>query len=1090
MIRKLSIKSLTIIFGLLLATTLVAVETATLSKEIVEARLQTLRADTGAVDKSMLGAYESVRSWLKQAVSHDQDTAGFIVALTSEPKREARILARIDAAEAESNQASAELQGLTPEEIEARLTSLRRELRDSANARDVLDRQLTARETNASLARKRQVEINLRRQELPDLPATVDPQALPSIVEANQWVVIGERAALEAEQRSLEAQLASQPARYRASRTKRAELTQQLVRISRLVRTLEQRLATGNASAAGLENININTNSPAYLIAKRLLATRLTLQEQRILLADQLKKILVHDDKLDRRLRKANDRYSTARRLVEFGSNSEVLGKVLLAHWHEIDSYLSADPTDEISNLIGDTVISRIGHEEDLALLASVKDFLVGKIEDANLDSESILVADRRVLVELALPIRAALTQLIAVESRYIEALNELDGRYRRLSNLINEYESFLSGFILWIPSHPSVLKIDLRGIPSQINALARSLLGVRINEFGPGTMIGFVAFGILLLARKRIRSALVLLGSKIIRPREDSIIYTIAALLLTLLLALPLPILVLTFGSLFAEAEGVAANSLSHTFYNVVLVISLLSLLSKLCSETGVGRVHFSWNEVNCRLAKNEADWIVRWWLPVVAFALFVLGMELDAVDAALGRVLMLLGLLLLGLRVYAGLTRDPDSPEHRPSGTFGNRVRWGMLILLSIFLFWASKGHVFTVNLMLYGIVASTWIGLALLLLRSLLMRWLQVAHRRLRLAKLIAVRGTDDGERSVEEEDQATLSELSTDTSELLDAGVVVLGIIALFYLWAPLLPVLDVLEQVTLWSTVSLSEGASVISPVTLQTIVVVLFVAVITFYAANRLPALVELVLRGRAIISAGARYTTSTLLNYLIISIGLITILSTLGVQWSQLQWLIAALGVGVGFGLQEIVANFISGLIILFERPIRVGDIVTVGENVGSVTRIRIRATTIKDWDGKELLVPNKEFVTGKLLNWTLSDPVTRITIDVGIAYGSDVEQALTILNEVAARQADVLDEPPPSIIFSGFGDDSLLLSMRCFIESLDILWPVKTELHKTIYARFLEAGIVIAFPQRDVHFDSEKPIRISIDSSAPENQ
>jgi potassium efflux system protein len=109
-------------------------------------------------------------------------------------------------------------------------------------------------------------------------------------------------------------------------------------------------------------------------------------------------------------------------------------------------------------------------------------------------------------------------------------------------------------------------------------------------------------------------------------------------------------------------------------------------------------------------------------------------------------------------------------------------------------------------------------------------------------------------------------------------------------------------------------------------------------------------------------------------------------VLNTIGAQWSQLQWLVAALGVGIGFGLQEIVTNFISGLIILFDRPVRVGDIVTVGDTDGVVTKIRIRATTIRNWDRKELLVPNKEFITGRLLNWSLSDQMTRVVIIVGV--------------------------------------------------------------------------------------------------------
>ncbi len=211
------------------------------------------------------------------------------------------------------------------------------------------------------------------------------------------------------------------------------------------------------------------------------------------------------------------------------------------------------------------------------------------------------------------------------------------------------------------------------------------------------------------------------------------------------------------------------------------------------------------------------------------------------------------------------------------------------------------------------------------------------------------------------------------------------------------------------------------------------------------------------------------------LLGYLIITVGILAFLSTLGLRWDRLQWLVAALGVGIGFGLQEIIANFISGLIILFERPIRVGDVITVGESSGQVIRIRIRATTIRDFDGKELLVPNKEFVTGRLLNWTLSDTSVRMTLDVGIAYGSDVRKAVAILQDVLDSHELIADNPAPDVIFSKFDNSALNLTARYFFTDVQQRGFLLSDLHMKINDAFAEAGIVIAFPQVDVHFDRE---------------
>ena len=175
--------------------------------------------------------------------------------------------------------------------------------------------------------------------------------------------------------------------------------------------------------------------------------------------------------------------------------------------------------------------------------------------------------------------------------------------------------------------------------------------------------------------------------------------------------------------------------------------------------------------------------------------------------------------------------------------------------------------------------------------------------------------------------------------------------------------------------------------------------------------------------------------------------------------------------------GLQEIFANFVSGLIILFERPVRIGDVVTIDGVSGSVSRIQIRATTITDWDRKEYIVPNREFVTGRLLNWTLSDRTNRIVINVGVAYGSDTLLARSLLLQVARKHPAILDDPAPIATFEGFGDSTLDLILRCYLPSLDDRLRTVTELHEAIDREFKAAGIEIAFPQRDLHVRALPP-------------
>ena len=229
-------------------------------------------------------------------------------------------------------------------------------------------------------------------------------------------------------------------------------------------------------------------------------------------------------------------------------------------------------------------------------------------------------------------------------------------------------------------------------------------------------------------------------------------------------------------------------------------------------------------------------------------------------------------------------------------------------------------------------------------------------------------------------------------------------------------------------------------------------------------------------------VTAASAYAAATVAKYGLTIMIILTVLSMLGGSWSQIQWAVAALSLGIGFGLQEIVANFFSGLIILFEQPIRVGDSVTVGGTSGVVTKIEMRATTIRDWDRRELLVPNKEFVTGRLLNWSLTDPVIRLHIQVGVAYGTDMDKAIEIVQQAANQHPLVLSDPMPLVTFEEFGDSSLNISLRYFLEEQEQRLPTSSAIRLDISRRFKEAGISVAFPQRDVHLDTSAPLDIRL--------
>jgi potassium efflux system protein len=231
-------------------------------------------------------------------------------------------------------------------------------------------------------------------------------------------------------------------------------------------------------------------------------------------------------------------------------------------------------------------------------------------------------------------------------------------------------------------------------------------------------------------------------------------------------------------------------------------------------------------------------------------------------------------------------------------------------------------------------------------------------------------------------------------------------------------------------------------------------------------------------LRNRTTLDGGARFAFSTLVRYSITIVGTIVVFGLLGVTWNKVQWLAAALTFGLGFGLQEIVANFVSGLILLVERPVRVGDVVTIGTLMGKVSRIQIRATTITLWDRSEMIVPNKEFITTKLVNWTLSDSKRRIEIPVRIAYGADLDRVKKILVEAAEQHPSVLDDPAPHALLLSFGDDAIHLELR-FVVDFGQGLTTKDQVQMVIEHEFQKHGIEFALPKSEVRLVSEEARR-----------
>ncbi|PKN04260.1 MAG: mechanosensitive ion channel protein MscS [Deltaproteobacteria bacterium HGW-Deltaproteobacteria-9] len=254
-------------------------------------------------------------------------------------------------------------------------------------------------------------------------------------------------------------------------------------------------------------------------------------------------------------------------------------------------------------------------------------------------------------------------------------------------------------------------------------------------------------------------------------------------------------------------------------------------------------------------------------------------------------------------------------------------------------------------------------------------------------------------------------------------------------------------------------------------VTILNIIYLIIFSILLFYLTGKLRKWIVYQLLTRTKMDIGARQATGSIIGYFIIVVGFIIILQTAGIDLTALNVLAGAVGIGLGFGLQNIVNNFISGLIILFERPIKIGDRIEVGSVEGNVVRIGGRSTEVVTNDNITIIVPNSKFITENVINWSHNDRNVRFRIPVSVAYGSDVRQVERLLLEVAAADPDVLDIPAPGVRLMEFGDSGLLFELRAWSTTLIHRKGLMiSNLNFAILARFTEHGIEIPFPQRDL--------------------
>jgi potassium efflux system protein len=577
------------------------------------------------------------------------------------------------------------------------------------------------------------------------------------------------------------------------------------------------------------------------------------------------------------------------------------------------------------------------------------------------------------------------------------------------------------------------------------------------------------------------------------ISGKTDSFYYTLSGLGYNLLLVLPLPLMLNYVGWFLSDGSQIAdfTKAMGEGLQGAVLPLFFLQFFYRIFAVDGLARKHFQWQKPSVGLLRKQIAWI-RFIVIPGAFIISGTGASKFSVHSdSIGRLALII--IMIAMAVFAGRLLKPSTGLLKsyiikdPAGWVSRlRYAWyfSAIAIPLVIIGFAVAGYYLSALELQQKLVITLRLIFSTVILHELVFRWLTLINRQLAMTNALQKRkvavfnekhiaGSEDPVLPLSEQ-QIDIPKINAQTIKLLNLFIGFTLVVGFWATWKNILPAFSFLDEIVLWQHLVNIDGQESYQPITMTNLFLAGLYVFIGVVSVRNFSGVMELLLFRRLSIEAGGRYAVNQLAKYGLFSIGFISVANELGGSWSQVQWLVAALSVGLGFGLQEIFANMVSGIILLFERPIRVGDTVTIGSITGKVSRIHMRATTLIDWDKKEVVVPNKTFITSQLINWTLSDPITRVVIPVGIAYGSDVDLAHQVILETVNSAPLVLAEPEPSVMLIGFGDSALNFTISVFVSELSNRLPVTHDLHLRIEKALREHKIEIPRPQRDIHVRS----------------
>ena len=1059
---------------------------------------------------ALLKNYDDIRATLAETEAYEDSRDDFANARANAAQEAREIQLGLAEREVSTETAGVQVATASLQELEqaiqvvgAELEASRRSLVDTSNRiNNAPDRALAIRDRLATLGTR----IPEQASALALLPTEVAPG---SAEEAELWLAQARLARARAEKASLDEELLSLPMRLELLKAYQDRATRDIAVLERRLEAMQRRAGELRQGAADQARADaemavadtFGKNPLLQQLATRNATLTNSFAERSMVIGEARQR----ESEVSARAQQLSaDLQAIERKLDLLGLNMSV-GKILreqeaqLPPKRESKSEIAA-----IAERITQSSLRQLELQDERRQLSSAREYVEQLLAA---QAEPVAEEVRADLLQLALARRELVEQALDLENTYALTLAGLDFSLNKYSKIVAEYRHFISERLLWIPSRNTFslfregvlfTQFDSMFAPARWQTVLRQIPGEIQRR--PVLLVGVLLALLLWALRSRIKTIVVNCGREVGYVRTDRFANTLLALGMTLLLAFRWPALLFSLALLFEmqSQESELATALYATFLRGGGYLWGLEFMRLLLMPKGVVEAHFRWPTRRAAALYHRLVRLEQTFFPAVLVAIFCLQLYPRDVGGPIGALAMSLVLLSMSLffrllpefmqvKVQAMLVEQPSAR----ATSMGMLLRRALVWMPLLGIVGLLAGYMYTVTEFALLLVRTIQLAAVILLFYELGLRWLRMTRRRMVVRvreELAQGQGEDGEERSEDEEVLENDPELLNDEgTKLLNVLTLMASLVGLAVIWSGVFPALSILDSVELWHYSGVVNGEQGLVPVTLWSLLAVIVLAVVGWIVLQRIPGLLEIFLRQKMGVRPASAYAATRVFQYAATGGLVVFAMSYIGFNWSQIQWAVAALSVGIGFGLQEIVANFISGLIILFEQPIRVGDIVTVGEVSGKVTKIRIRATTIRDFDQRELLVPNKEFITQQLLNWSLSDQVTRWSIEVGVAYGSDLDVAIAEVREAVNAQPLILAQPEPMVTFEQFGDNSLLIKARFFMDQLDQRLRVSSDLMLDINRRLDARGIVVAFPQRDVHLDTTAPLEFRMVEREP---